>query len=134
MALPNRKRGIRSCVGYKPANHPHQGCMDNALVRLLRRALGLRPRALCSNRTRALYTVALECKVPFPGLNGWLRAPGSIITGSLLDCNGLQASDSIKMGFGLQVPGSIRLVSEGPKLKLWHQIKRPLPQSLEHAH
>ena len=37
-------------------------------------------------------------QVPFPGLNGWLRAPGSIVAGSRLDCNGLQASDSIRMG------------------------------------
>ena len=41
-----------------------------------------------------------------------VRAPGSG-----LNCNGLQASDSIMIGFRLQVPGSIRLVAEGPNVR-----------------
>ena len=48
---------IRCVWATSQSNHPYQGYMDNALVWLLLRALGLRPRALSSNHTRALHYI-----------------------------------------------------------------------------
>ena len=41
-------------------------------------------------------------QVSFPGLNGWLRAPGSIVSGFRLDYYGLRAPGSIAIGSRLR--------------------------------